>query len=61
MVQKEGDFVSLRRKAFQLLKLKKWRSMFPRLQTVRRVILYKDGDEVPVTKVIAYILKEGEG
>ena len=23
-------------------------------------ILYKDGDEVPVTKVIAYILKEGE-
>jgi pyruvate dehydrogenase E2 component (dihydrolipoamide acetyltransferase) len=58
--RKEGDFVKFEESVLTVETEKVAIDVPAPASGILAGILYKDGDEVPVTKVIAYILKEGE-
>ena len=58
--KKEGDFVKFEESVLTVETEKVAIDVPAPASGTLAGILYKDGDEVPVTKVIAYILKEGE-
>ncbi len=58
--KKEGDFVNFEESVLTVETEKVAIDVPAPASGTLAGILYKDGDEVPVTKVIAYILKEGE-